>query len=135
MGREPAAGVIIALLLAAALAWWLHKRGELMPNLVRLFGTGAAALIALRMLETGRILPALVVAAIGYGWWHFNRPPDPAVRARRLLGVAEGADAAAIQTAWRLAMTNAHPDAGGSDAAARAITEARDLLLARARGR
>jgi curved DNA-binding protein CbpA len=48
-----------------------------------------------------------------------------------LLGVAEGADAAAIQTAWRIAISNAHPDAGGSDAAARAVTEARDLLLAR----
>lgn len=125
--------MIIALLLAAALAWWLHQRGELVPNLVRLFGTGAAALIGIRMLETGRILPAIIAGGIAWGWWRFNRPLDPAVRARRLLGVAEGADAAAIQSAWRIAMTNAHPDAGGSDAAARAITEARDLLLARAR--
>ena len=125
--------MIIALLLGAALAWWLNKRGELVPNLVRLFGAGAAGLIAVRLLETGRILPAIIVGGIGYGWWRFNRPLDPAVRARRMLGVADSADAAAIQTAWRIAMTNAHPDAGGSDAAARAITEARDLLLARTR--
>ncbi len=121
----------IALVLAAALAWWLHKRGELLPNLVRLVGTGAGGLIAIRMLETGHLLAAAPAGAAAWGWWQFKRPADPAVRARRLLGVAEDADAAAIQTAWRIAISNAHPDAGGSDAAARAVTEARDLLLAR----
>lgn len=121
----------IALLLAAALAWWLHKRGELVPNLVRLVGTGAAALIAIRMLEGGRIVPAIIASGIAWAWWRFNRPADPAVGARRLLGVRDDADAGAIQAAWRLAMTNAHPDAGGSDAQARAVTEARDLLLSR----
>lgn len=125
--------MMIALLLAAGLAWWLHKRGELVPNLARLVGSGAAALIAIRMLEGGRILPAIVAGGVGYAWWHFNRPVDPAVRARRLLGLDEDADSAAIQTAWRTRMTTAHPDAGGSDSAARALTEARDLLLARKR--
>ena len=120
----------IALLLAAALGWWLHKRGELMPNLVRLGGTGALGLVAIRMLETGRIIPAIIAGGAAFAWWHFNRPVDPAIKARRLLGVPETADAATIQTAWRVAMSNAHPDAGGSDAAARAVTEARDLLLA-----
>ena len=123
----------IALLLAAALAWWLHKRGELVPNLARLVGTGAAALVAIRMLEGGRILPAIVAGGVAYGWWRFNRPIDPFVRARRLLGIDDDADAAAIQAAWRGRMTTAHPDAGGSDSAARALTEARDILLARKR--
>ena len=121
----------IALVLAAALAWWLHKRGELIPNLARLLGTGAAALVAIRMLETGKMLPAMTVGLVAWSWWHFNRPRDPAVEARKLLGVAEGADTAAIQSAWRTRMASAHPDAGGSDSAARALTEARDLLLAR----
>lgn len=121
----------IALILAAALAWWLHKRGELVPNLMRLLGTGAGALIAIRMLETGHPITAALAGTAAWGWWRYQRPADPATRARRLLGVAEGADAAAIQTAWRIAISNAHPDAGGSDAAARAVTEARDLLLAR----
>jgi hypothetical protein len=124
----------IALVLAAALAWWLHKRGELLPNLVRLLGTGAGGLIAIRMLETGHLLAAALAGAAAWGWWTYRRPADPAVRARRLLGVAEGADAAAIQSAWRIAISNAHPDAGGSDAAARAVTEARDLLLQRLDG-
>ncbi len=127
----------LALILAAALAWWLHQRGELVPNLVRLGGTGAAALIAIRMLETGRPLLALIIGAAGYFWWKTQRPKvasaDEAA-ARALLGVAPGADADAIQAAWRARIAQAHPDAGGSDAAARAVTAARDLLLARGNG-
>ncbi len=127
----------IALILAAVLAWWLHKRGELLPNLARLGGTGAAALIALRMLETGKPLLALAAAVAGYFWWKTQgaKPanPDDETQALALLGLARGADADAIQTAWRGRMAQAHPDAGGSDAAARAVTEARDLLLARQR--
>jgi hypothetical protein len=121
----------LALLLAAALAWWLHKKGELLPNVVRLVGTGAAALIAIKMLESGRLIPAALVAALAYGWWMFKRPAGPVARARRLLGVTDAADAPGIQAAWRAKIAVAHPDAGGSDAAAQAVTEARDLLLAR----
>ncbi|KAB7644055.1 molecular chaperone DnaJ [Polymorphobacter fuscus] len=121
----------IALLLAAALAWWLHKKGELVPNLLRLLGTGAAMRVAVKMLEGGKIVPALVAAAVAWGWWRYNRPADPAIAARHTLGVGENADAAIIQAAWRARMAAAHPDAGGSDAAAQAVTEARDLLLAR----
>ena len=117
----------LALLLAAALAWWLHKKGELLPNVVRLVGTGAAALIAIKM----RLIPAALVAALAYGWWMFKRPAGPVARARRLLGVTDAADAPGIQAAWRAKIAVAHPDAGGSDAAAQAVTEARDLLLAR----
>lgn len=123
----------IALILAAALGWWLHQRGELLPNLGRLVGTGAATLIAIRMAESGHILPAIVAGALAYGWWHFNRPANSLARARRLLGVADDAGADAIQAAWRQRMTTAHPDAGGSDNAARELTEARDLLLSRPR--
>jgi hypothetical protein len=123
----------IALILAAALAWWLHKRGELVPNLARLVGTGAGALIAIRMLEGGRILPALLAGGMAWGWWRYTRPPDAATRASRLLGVTADADADTIQAAWRTRMATAHPDAGGSNSAARALTEARDLLLARQR--
>lgn len=120
----------IALLLAAALAWWLHKKGELVPNLLRLVGTGAAMLIALKMLEGGKLLPAALAGAVAWGWWVYYKPADPLVRARKLLGVGDGADAPVIQAAWRARIAAAHPDAGGSDAAAQAVTEARDLLLA-----
>jgi hypothetical protein len=130
----------LALILAAALAWWLHKRGELMPNLVRLGGTAAAALIALRMVETGRPLLALAAAAAGWFWWKTQGGKaltgktlaiGETAKARALLGVGRDADAEAIQAAWRRAMATAHPDAGGSAAAVQALTAARDLLLSR----
>lgn len=119
----------IALLLALGLAWWLHKRGELVPNLVRLFGTGAAALITIRMLETGKPMMAAIAGAVGYVWWRTQAPPSPEARACNLLGVQPGADAVQIHAAWRARMAQAHPDAGGSAAQAQAMTAARDLLL------
>jgi hypothetical protein len=126
----------LALILAAALAWWLHKRGELLPNLVRLGGSGVALLLALKLLEGGHLAGAAGAGLAGAWWWHKRRPrpgvlqPDEA-RALAVLGLSPGADADAVQTAWRRAMATAHPDAGGSDAAASALTAARDLLLAR----
>jgi hypothetical protein len=126
----------LALILAGVLAWWLHKRGELLPNLARLGGTGAALLLALKLLEGGPLLGAGVAAAAGAWWWHSRRRrpgtirPDE-VRALATLNLAPGAHPEAIQSAWRRAMATAHPDAGGSDAAASALTAARDLLLAR----
>ncbi len=126
----------LALILAAALAWWLHKRGELLPNLARLGGSGVALLLALKLLEGGHLLGAGAAGLAGAWWWHKLRPragalrPDEA-RAFAALGLTPGADADAVQAAWRRAMATAHPDAGGSDAAASALTAARDLLLAR----
>jgi hypothetical protein len=129
----------LAILLAAGLAWWLHQRGELLPNLLRWAGTGAIALVAVKMLETGRPLLALVAAGIAWGWWRTQAPkaagPGRAgdeAAALALLKLRPGADADAVHAAWRRAMQAAHPDGGGSDAAARAVTAARDLLLARA---
>jgi len=126
----------LALTLAAALAWWLHKRGELLPNLVRLGGTGAALLLALKLLEGEHLLGAGVAGLAGAWWWQSRRPrlnmigADEA-RALATLGLPPGANADAVQAAWRRAIKTAHPDAGGSAAAASAITAARDLLLAR----
>jgi len=125
----------LALILAAALAWWLHKRGELLPNLVRLGGSGAALLLALKLLEGGHVLGAFAAGLGGAWWWHSRRPkavmPADEARALALLGLAPGANVDAVQAAWRRAMATAHPDAGGSNAAASALTDARDLLLQR----
>lgn len=51
--------------------------------------------------------------------------------AARLLGVDANASAEEIRAAWRRRMKDAHPDAGGSAAAAARLNEARDLLLRR----
>ncbi|WP_237216548.1 J domain-containing protein [Falsiroseomonas oryziterrae] len=46
-----------------------------------------------------------------------------------VLGLSEGADAAAIRSAHRRLMRAAHPDQGGSDWLAARLNEARDVLL------
>ncbi|TDH58169.1 molecular chaperone DnaJ [Dankookia rubra] len=46
-----------------------------------------------------------------------------------VLGLAEGADAAAIRAAHRRLMRAAHPDQGGSDWLAARVNQARDTLL------
>jgi len=127
--------MLIALLLVAGLAYWMHKRGELLPNLQRILIGGGLALFALRMLETGRIWVALAVGAGAALWW-FGQPKFADARrsselaaARSLLGVAPDADALAIRAAYRHLITSAHPDAGGSAELAAKITAARDLLL------
>jgi len=63
-----------------------------------------------------------------------GRPPAAPGRMTRaealeVLGLAEGADAAAIRAAHRRLMRGAHPDHGGSDWLAARINQARDTLL------
>jgi|JI6StandDraft_1071083.scaffolds.fasta_scaffold232311_2 hypothetical protein len=131
--------MLIALLLALGLAWWMHQRGELLPNLQRVLIGGGLALLALRMLETGRIGFAVLAGAAAAGWWVMHpkvagkigtsrRAADLAA-ARALLGVGPDANAATIRTAWRLQIASAHPDAGGDAELATKLTAARDLLL------
>ena len=131
--------MLIALLLALGLAWWMHQRGELLPNLQRVLIGGGLALLALRMLETGRMGFAVLAGAAAAGWWVMHpkvagkigtsrRAADLAA-ARALLGVGPDANAATIRTAWRLQIASAHPDAGGDAELATKLTAARDLLL------
>lgn len=55
--------------------------------------------------------------------------PMRRAEALALLGLAEGADAAAIRAAHRRLMQAAHPDRGGSAWLAARLNEARDVLL------
>ncbi|WP_310476260.1 hypothetical protein [Sandarakinorhabdus sp.] len=123
----------LALIAVVAIAWWLHQKGQLLPNLLRYGGLAAAGLLALRFLSTGRIVPAALVAAGGWAWWLWNERDGTATselaQAAQLLGVAANAPSETIWQAWRQAMTSAHPDAGGSAEAAQALTAARDLLI------
>lgn len=129
--------MLLAILAVAALAWWLHREGLLLPNLVRLGGTAAAGLLAVRFLTSGRVLMAALAAAIAVGWWHWHARGSNRrlTSAARLLGVPEDAPADVIWQAWRQKMASAHPDAGGSDDAAQALTAARDLLISAAEKR
>ena len=129
----------LAIIAVGLLAWWLHGKGLLIPNIVRLGGTAAAGLLAFRLLTTGRVLPAILIAAIGYGWFVWQGRSTGGngdlARAARLLGVAPDAPSETIWQAWRTAMSRAHPDAGGSEEAAKALTAARDLLITAAEKR
>lgn len=49
--------------------------------------------------------------------------------AARMLGVAETADETEINAAYKALMKKVHPDAGGNDALAAQVQEARDVLL------
>ncbi len=69
--------------------------------------------------------------------WRDAAPPPPRgsggkmtrAEALEVLGLAEGADEAAIRAAHRRLMRAAHPDQGGSDWLASRLNEARDVLL------
>ena len=123
----------LALIAVVAIAWWLHKRGELVPNLLRYGGLAVAGLLAIRFLTGGRIVPAVLAAAAGWAWWMWNQRDGDAggelARAARLLNVPANAPSDVVWQAWRQAMTVAHPDAGGSAEAAQNLTAARDLLI------
>ncbi|MBU6166511.1 MAG: hypothetical protein KGQ52_10300 [Alphaproteobacteria bacterium] len=131
--------MLLAVLAVAALAWWLHREGLLLPNLVRLGGTAAAGLLAVRFLTSGRILAAALAGAIALGWWHWHGKAAGGTQrlasAARLLGVPADAPSEVIWQAWRQKMASAHPDAGGSDDQAQALTAARDLLIGAAEKR
>ena len=129
----------LALLVVLGLAWWLHQKGRLLPNLMLYGGLGVAGLLAVRFLSSGRFVPAALVAAGGWAWWMWNQQDGQAngelAQAARLLGVAADAPSETIWQAWRQAMTSAHPDVGGTAEAAQALTAARDLLITAAEKR
>ena len=129
----------IGILAVLALAWWLNRKGVLLPNLIRFGGVAAAGLLAVRFLTSGRIVMAAVAAAAGGAWWLWHQRDGDDMSelgdAARLLGVPPDAPSDVVWQAWRQAMTTAHPDAGGTAQAAQALTDARDMLVAAAEKR
>ena len=79
----------------------------------------------------------LAIALIWFAWRYLKPAPKrvttPEQRARKILGVASGADEATIRAAHRRLLSDMHPDRGGSAAMTTEINAARDLLLAATR--
>jgi len=135
-------------LLLAMVAMGAFSRAQVAT--IKSFGRWVAGigglLLAAMLLLTGR-LPAglLVLGLLGpllLGWPRTtpaqkSQPRRPGPRggamtreeALAVLGLAPGADRAAIQAAYLRLMQAAHPDRGGSDWLAARINQARDVLL------
>jgi DnaJ-domain-containing protein 1 len=130
--------MILLLLAAAAAAWWQWGRGLDRQQLT----AAASALGGLLLLTRGAWMIALPMFLPGI--WLLMRPDragagsQPAMdgdEARRVLGVAPGADADAIRAAHRRLVARVHPDQGGSAELAGRVNAARDILLAELRKR
>jgi len=83
------------------------------------------------------LIIAIVIFRWAFGFWPWHLAKGPETRkaanelasARRVLGVAPGADRTEILAAYRLAMTRAHPDRGGSTTRVHEVDAARETLL------
>lgn len=132
---------LLALLLVAFAAW-LVLTGRLQRMTLADGVMLGLAIVGAIMAARGR--PLIGAGALGlaaaYGIGRTRRkgqgaapvrPADPqAVReARALLGVGDDADDEAIKAAHRRLIAKTHPDAGGTEALAEKINEARSLLL------
>jgi hypothetical protein len=133
-------------LLLAGLAIWLIWTGRLQRMTAKDGMALGAALVGAVLAAKGKPVigaPLLIGAALFFAKQGNARtkaakraapPPAPprnddVAQARALLGVAPGADAAAIRAAHRRLIASVHPDKGGTEALAAQINAARDLLL------
>ena len=125
--------MILALLIAAAVAWWSWGRGLSRNQLVAI----GSALAGVWLLTRGSW--QLAVPMFLPGIWLLVQngrqrpPPAPTMdvdEARRVLGVARDADADSIRAAHRRLVARVHPDHGGSAELAGKVNAARDILLA-----
>jgi len=119
---------------------WIHNF-----RVLRGFIATAMAALGVTLIVRGEIWPglgALLVALVLGGSVRFSaragaRPGVAAeytaeeIQAYKTLGLAVGADRKTVKTAWKRLMKDAHPDQGGSEARAKELNAARDVLLKR----
>ena len=133
-------------LILVALAAWLIWTGRLQRMTMTDGIMLGLAIVGAVMAARGRpiIGGAPLALSMFYALRRFKRPrikafrtgtmrstnESPTVRdARALLGLEPDADEAAIRAAHRRLIAKTHPDAGGTQALAEKINEARDILL------
>jgi hypothetical protein len=134
--------MILALLAAAGLAYWMWRRGELAWLNINYLLAGAAALAGIWVLLRGELLAVPLLLGVA-GYWYagrkkpirFSRTPRPSAtmridEARRVLDGPASADAETIRSAHRRLVNRVHPDRGGSSDLAARVNMARDTLLA-----
>lgn len=133
----PLALAVIAL---AGWLWWTGRLKRLTAN------DGIAivmGIVALLTVAKGKPLLGAVPAVLAglYALWRIRQPFAPGSarkvfktdmsveEARDVLGVGADADAETIRAAYRRLIALTHPDRGGTEALARNINRARDVLL------
>ena len=130
--------LILALGVLALLVWLGQgsRASKRYLNLARAaLAVGAAAgavIVGLRGLWPLSVALAVASAWLGRGVKTTNLVPQgetmSEAQARAILGVGPGADAAAIEAAWRNMMRRTHPDQGGTDGLAAQVNAARERL-------
>lgn len=130
----------LLLLLGVGALVWAWSTGRLSWPAARPLGTIALALagglaLAHGSMVVGGLLIGGAVASAGWRKLVPGRSATPGADDSRLresldlLGLAPGADRAAVVEAHRRLIGRTHPDTGGTEALARAINGARDYLL------
>ena len=139
-------GAVTLLVVMSALGMFSRAQISTIKSFGLWFAGIAGLLLAALMMFAGKEVGGVaVLAVLGPLLWSFRvkRPaPRPGTRrpapragamtreeAFAVLGLAPGADRAAIQAAYVRLMQAAHPDRGGSDWIAARINQARDVLL------
>ncbi|MEO8722233.1 MAG: molecular chaperone DnaJ [Sphingobium sp.] len=126
---------LLGVLLIAVLGWLLLT-GRL-QRMTAIDGIMVGlAIIGAVMLARGRPIVGAVPLLIAAGYSARRRRSVPVAHdsqavadARALLGLDDTADEAAIRAAHRRLIARTHPDAGGTQALAEKINEARNILL------
>jgi DnaJ family protein C protein 19 len=126
----------ILLVVAAGVLAWLWWTGRLPPNALRWGVIGVSVVLATMLVARASPLLALLLLGVTglWAWSDIKRAklvgaPDEA-EALALLGLEKGASEAQIRAAYRLKISEVHPDRGGDEELARRLNAARDILLA-----
>lgn len=134
--------MILALLAAAGLGYWMWRRGELAWLNINNALAGAAALAALWVLLRGEWIVAPLLLGLAGFWYAGRKNPVRFARFQRrprtmqieeacqVLNVPADADAETIRAAHRRLVSRVHPDHGGSSDLAARVNAARDILMA-----
>lgn len=131
--------IALAVIALAGWMWWTGRLKRLTAQDAMAIAMGVLSVV---LILRGKPILGLAPAVLTglYTLWRYNKgasrkvppPPPPPVdvaEARALLGVDESADAEAIRAAHRRLIALTHPDRGGTEALARKINTARDVLL------
>lgn len=133
--------MILALLAAAGLGYWMWRRGELAWLNINTALASVAALAALWVLIRGDLLVLPLLLGVAGFWYAGRKKPSRFSRiqrptkmmqideAYRVLDIPSDADAETIRSAHRRLVSRVHPDLGGSSDLAARVNMARDILL------